>query len=62
MPLAKGSTNKVISKNIAELNNTAPSAPREKAIQTYMKKHNYSYERAKHKLSIAIAMSNSKNG
>lgn len=57
MPLKTGSSQKTISSNIKELNTSEPSEPREKAIKTYMKKHNYSYEQAKQKLSVAIAMS-----
>ena len=55
MPLLEGKEN--IGKNIKELNESKPSAPREKAIKTYMKKHNYDYDKAKQKLSIAIAIS-----
>jgi len=49
MPLRKGSSKKVISKNIAELQRTKPSSSREKAIRTYMRRHNVSYQVAKSK-------------
>lgn len=52
MPLLKGN----IGKNIAELQSSKPSAPREKAIHTYMKNHGVDYTTAKTKISVAIAM------
>lgn len=57
MPLKKGSSKKVISENIAELQRTKPSKKREKAIRTYMKKHGVDYKTAKRKLAVAIAYS-----
>jgi len=57
MPLVKGKSKKIISQNIAELQRSAPSVPRDKAIHTYMKRHNCDYSTAKTKLSVAIAMS-----
>jgi len=60
MPLRKGSSKKVISRNIAELQRTKPSSRREKAIRTYMKRHNVSYQVAKRRLSAAIAYSSAR--
>jgi len=60
MPLRKGSSKKVISKNIAELQRTKPSSSREKAIRTYMRRHNVSYQVAKRRLSAAIAYSSAR--
>ena len=61
MPLKKGKSKKAISKNIRELTRSTPSPERDKAIRTYMKNNNCSYEDAKRKLAIKIAMETAKS-
>ena len=56
MPLYSGTSKKVVSKNISELQSSMPSAKRGKAIRTYMKNHNCGYDEAKRKLSVVIAL------
>lgn len=56
MPLIKSTSKKAVSKNIKELNTSKPSSKRDKGIKTYAKNHNMSYEDAKHKMSIIIAL------
>lgn len=60
MPLLKGVSKKIISKNISELNTSRPSEKRDKAIHTYAKNHNMDYGDAKRKMSVIIAL-NKKN-
>lgn len=57
MPLIKGGSQKTISKNIHELQSSAPGSAREKAIHTYMRKHGVDYKTAKTIVSSAIAYS-----
>jgi len=57
MPLREGRSKKTISRNIKEMMKTKPSAAREKAIRTYMRRHNCSYEEAKRILASAAAYS-----
>jgi len=45
-----------VKKDVEELIRTEPSQPRDKAIKTYAKKHNISYEDAKRKLAVIIAL------
>lgn len=56
MPLIKGKQN--IGKNISELVNSKPSRSRRKAIETYARNHNVSYEVAKQKMAVIIALNN----
>lgn len=56
MPLIKGSSKKIVGKNIAELQRSKPGLARKKAIATYARRHNVDYTTAKTKMSIAIAM------
>jgi len=60
MPLYKGVSKKIISKNISELTTSKPGAAREKAIHTMMKKRGISYETAKNRQAIAIAFSHAR--
>jgi hypothetical protein len=57
MPLKKGRSKKVISKNIEELVSKKPSKGRSKAISTLAKKQGISRKKAKQKQAIAIALS-----
>ena len=59
MPLYSGVSKKVISKNISELTSGPASPTRNKAIHTMMKK-GMSYEQAKNRQAVAIAMSKAK--
>jgi len=60
MPLLKGASKKIISKNISELTSGPVGATRQKAIRTMMKKRGISYETAKNRQAIAIAFSHAR--
>jgi hypothetical protein len=56
MPLYSGVSKKIISKNISELTSGPAGTARSKAIHTMMKK-GMSYDQAKNRQAVAIAMS-----
>lgn len=58
MPLIKGTSKKAVSQNIKELVHSKPRAARAKAIKTYAKNHNMSYDKAKVKMAVIIALNN----
>lgn len=60
MPLKKGKSKKVIKENIRELMRSKPGKSREKAIRTMMRRYGLSYEDAKRKLAVKIALENAK--
>ena len=57
MPLLKGKSKSVISKNIKELATSKPGAARKKGIATLAKKTGMTPKKAKMKMAVAIAYS-----
>ena len=55
MPLKRGKSKQVISKNIKELVSKKPSSSRKRAIQTIAKEQGISAAKAKQKQAVAIA-------
>lgn len=55
MPLAKGTSKKVIAKNVKELVKSKPSKTRAKAVATIAKKQGVTKKVAKVKQAVAIA-------